>query len=100
MPEKKTQIKKADVISALNSDPSEENWKSAIPKMLKEGKYYYVFYPDGVNEERSLLEAHAVIYGSDKKILYKVPIVKKSGKKIEGATIALKGLQINRSVIR
>ena len=90
----------SDVIAQLKEDPSEENWRKARAKILKEGKYYYAFYPDGIKGSTSLKGAYAVIYDRNMKSLYNVPVIKKVGKKIEGATICLKGLQINRSIIK
>ncbi|MDE1865030.1 MAG: hypothetical protein KGH94_00100 [Candidatus Micrarchaeota archaeon] len=89
-----------DIIEQLEANPSEENWKKAREKILKEGKYYYTFYPDGVQGSMSLKGAYVIIYDKNHKNLYKIPISKKAGKKIEGATWYLKGLEINRSIIK
>lgn len=91
---------KQDVIAQLEADPTEENWKKAVPKILKEGKYYYTFYPKGIQGELSLKGAYAIIYDKSYKNLYKVPIFKKVGKGVEGALWYLKGLEINRSIIK
>ena len=91
---------KADIITALEANPSEENWKKARAKILKEGKYYYTFYPNGIQGAMSLKGAYAVIYDRRMKSLYRVPITKRAGHGVEGATIYLKGLEINRSIIK
>ena len=91
---------KSDMIAELEANPSEENWKRAGWKILKEGRYYYTFYPDGVQGSMSLKGAYAVIYDKGYKSLYKIPLFKKAGKGIEGATWYLKGLEINRSIIK
>jgi hypothetical protein len=97
---KKVSKAKTDLISQLEASPTEANWKKAVPKLLKEGKYYYVFYPKEVKASMNLTEAYAVIYDKKYKSLYKIPIIKKVGKEIEGATWYLKGLEINRSIIK
>lgn len=93
--------KKLDLIEALEAEPTEENWKRALPKILAEGKYYFTFYPNGIQGSMSLKGAYAVIYDKGYKSLYKVPLVKLVGKKgeVEGATWYLKGLEINRKMI-
>jgi hypothetical protein len=91
---------KSDIIAQLEANPSEENWKKARERIIKEGKYYYTFYPSGVQGSMSLKGAYVVIYDKGYKNLYKIPISKKVGKGIEGATWYLKGLEINRSIIK
>jgi hypothetical protein len=91
---------KTDIIAQLVANPSEENWKKARTKILKEGRYYYTFYPKAVQGSMSLKGAYVVIYDKGFKSLYKVPISKRVGNKIEGATWYLKGLEINRSIIK
>ena len=73
---------------------------AARAKILKEGRYYYTFYPNGIQGSMSLKGAYAVIYDRRMKSLYKVPITKTAGKGVEGATIYLKGLEINRKIIK
>jgi hypothetical protein len=91
--------KNIGIITELNNNPTEANWGKAAAKIAKEGKYYFIFYPTGLKEKMSLLDANAVIYGKNFKQLYKVPILKKTSNGIEGATIYLKGLEINRKMI-
>ena len=91
---------KGDIIAQLQANPSEENWKKARPRVLKDGKYYFTFYPKGIRGSLSLKGAYVVIYDKRMKSLYNVPIVKRAGKGVEGATWYLKGLSINRSVIK
>jgi hypothetical protein len=89
-----------DIIAELKANPSEENWKKASAKILKEGKYYYAFYPNGIQGSMSLKGAYAVIYDGRMRSLYNIPVTKRVGKRIEGATVYLKGLEINRSIIK
>jgi hypothetical protein len=91
---------KSDLIKQLQESPTEENWKRARPRILKEGKYYFTFYPKGIRGSLSLKGAYVVIYDKRMKSLYNVPIVRRAGKGVEGATWYLKGLSINRSVIK
>jgi hypothetical protein len=91
---------RTDPIAELEANPNEENWKRARAKILKEGKYYYAFYPQGIRGAMSLKGAYTVIYDSKFKSLYKIPIIKRLGKGIEGATWYLKGLEINRRIIK
>lgn len=86
-------------IAELEANPTEQNWERAREKILKEGKYYFIFYPKELKGKASLLDAHAVIYGKDRRSLYKIPVIKKTAKGIEGATIYLKGLEINRRIL-
>ncbi len=90
---------KGDVIDALNSNPSRENWKAAQKRIQKEGKYYYVFYPTALKGKQSLFDAHIVIYDKAYRQLYKVPVMQKEGGKVDGSTYYLKGLEINRRMI-
>ena len=88
------------IIAELQENPTEENWKRARAKILKEGRYYYAFYPNGIQGSMSLKGAYAVIYDARMKSLYSVPVIKRVGKGVEGATIYLKGLHINRKIIK
>ena len=88
------------IINELWANPSEENWKKAKAKILKEGKYYFTFYPEEIQGSMNLKSAYAIIYNKGAKVLYRVPVIKKTGKGIGGATIYLKGLEINRGLIK
>lgn len=92
--------KKADIIEELESNPTEEAWRKARAKILKEGKYYFTFYPSGVKGSMSLKDAYAIIYDKGYRSLYRVPVTRRAGKRTEGATWFLKGLEINRKVIK
>ncbi len=87
-------------IEEFNRNPSEDNWKKFMGIMKKDkAKYYYIAFPAGVKGKGSLRDAYAVIYNGQRKQLYKIPVMKTVGKKIEGATIYLKGLEVNRRAI-
>ncbi len=89
-----------DPIEALDKSPTERNWELARDAILKKGKYYYPFYPSGVKGKGSLNDAYVVIYDKSYKSLYKVPIMRKSGSGIGGAIWFLKGLEINRKLMK
>lgn len=91
---------KMDIIAKLNADPTKANWEAARKKLLDEGRYYYVFFPNGMKGKSSLFDANVVIYNKAGKQLYKVPVYQKEGRGVRGATIHLKGLEINRSIIK
>ncbi len=87
-------------IEEFNRNPTEENWKKFEGVMKKDkARYYYVAFPAGVKGKGSLKDAYAVIYNGQRKQLYKIPVMKKTKKGIEGATIHLMGLEVNRRAI-
>ena len=97
---KKTESK-GSFIDELNKSPDERHWALFAKQAQKDrAKYYYVLYPKEVKDSLNLRKAYAVIYDGRYKQLYKVPILKTSGKGIRGATIYLKGLEVNRKVIQ
>ncbi len=85
-----------DISKRLNSDPSENNWKS-FSAALKKSKivYYRVFFGKGkLSKTQDLRNSCVELYDKKKEIVAKVPIFMNKGKEIGGATIYLKGLQI------
>ena len=100
MPKKNVKPDKTDPIEALNVSPTERNWELARESILKKGKYYYPFYPSGVKGKGSLNDAYVVIYDKSYKSLYKLPIMRRLGSGVEGATWFLKGLEINRRLMK
>ncbi|MGD0728961.1 MAG: hypothetical protein ABR981_02700 [Candidatus Micrarchaeaceae archaeon] len=90
-----------DIIEELNKNPDEKNWSLFGQRAKKDkAKYYYVIYPKEVKDSLNLKKAYAVIYDGKYKQLYKVPIIKTKGNGIIGATMYLKGLEVNRKVIQ
>ncbi len=94
-------VKKKDtLIEEFNRNPDEKHWNAFKSKMRKDkAKYYYVIYPKDVKTSMNLRTAYAVIFNGRYRQLYKIPIIKNAKKGIEGATIYLKGLEVNRRVI-
>ncbi len=81
------------IVDELNKNPIEENWEKFAKALPKSGlKYYRVVYQkSSLKNAEDLRKSYAELYDKNGKLVYKVPIFKKS-KKIEGATIYLKGL--------
>lgn len=79
------------IVEMLNNDPSEKNWELFEKELPKSGiKYYRVVYTSLKNKD-DLRRSYAELFDAKGKLVGRVPIFKK-GKKIEGATIYLKGL--------
>lgn len=91
---------KNDIVSEAESlwkEPTDKNWK-AFAAMLKgsRAKYYkIVFANEGkLNKMQDLTKSFAELYDAEYRLVTKVPIFKKDGKKLRGATIYLTGLQV------
>lgn len=83
-----------NIVQELNKEQSKENWDKFGKALKSSGiKYYLVKFDKGkVNMLEDLRKAHAELYNSKQKLVYKIPIVMNNGKKIRGTTIYLKGL--------
>ncbi|VVB76721.1 Uncharacterised protein [uncultured archaeon] len=92
---KKTKVDAAS--EALWESPSEANWK-AMQKALKgSGIEYYkiVFANEGkLSKMQDLTKSFAELYDGRYKLVTKIPIFMRAGKKMRGATIYLVGLQV------
>ena len=76
-------------------EPSEKNWQAFAEALPKSGLKYYrvVFQKDQkLKKAEDLTESYAELYDAKEKLVLKIPIFKKEGKKIEGATYYMKGL--------
>jgi len=83
------------IVEELWKDPQTRNWErlsSAIDK--SDIKYYKVFYEkdNKLRNVDDLKDSYIQIYSANMKSVYKVPLFKKEGRKIRGATIYLKKL--------
>jgi hypothetical protein len=79
---------------SLWKDQDETNWKR-FGAALKKGKarYYRVNFEKGkVQRVDDLRKSYAEIFDSKAKLIAKIPIFRKEGKKIRGSLIYLKGL--------
>jgi len=81
------------IADALQKEPNETNWEKFAKALKKSGiKYYRIVYVSLKNAE-DLTKSYAELFDAKGKLVTKVPIFKSSkGKKVEGATIYLKGL--------
>ncbi len=88
------------IVRKLNSDQSEENWESFASALKKSGiRYYNVVFPSGLDGEADLTKSHITLYDKNYAEKHKIPVLCRHGKKIEGATRYLIGLEINRKVL-
>lgn len=95
MPAKKSVF--GEAMLAVNNDPSENNWKAFAAAFKKSGaKYYRVVFTAGkLKGIDGLRSSYVELYDSKYKSIGRVPVFTNVGKGIEGATIYLKGLQVN-----
>lgn len=85
-----------DIAVKLRKTPNENNWKVFAAELKKSDVIYYkiVFGKGKLGNTQDLKKSYVVLYGKKKEKLAEVPIFMGTGKKIEGATIYLKGLSI------
>jgi hypothetical protein len=86
------------VSEALWKEQSESNWDKFSEVLKSSNAVYYrvVFADEGkLSKMQDLTKSYAEIYDKEYKLITKVPIVKKDGRKIRGATIYLMGLQVS-----
>ena len=84
-----------DIADALWKDESEKNWKEFAKALPKSGlKYYRVVFlkEEKLKKAQDLTKSYAELYDAKEKLVAKIPIFEKKGKKIEGATYYMKGL--------
>jgi len=93
-------VKKSDTSNmenaaeALWKDQSEDSWVKFSKALEKsDAKYYKIFYETLKNSE-DLTKSFARLYDSKMRPIAKIPIIRRKGKSIEGATIYLKNLKI------
>lgn len=86
-------------IAEFMKNPDKAHWQE-FAKICEgtKARYYAVVFPGGLGGKADLSKAYAIIYNAARKPLYKVPIIIRNGKSIEGATIMFRGLALNRSV--
>ena len=86
------------IADKLWDNSCEENWAEFAGALKGSGAKYYrvVFGNKGkLNKVQELTKSYAEIYDAKYKQIAKVPIFKTVGKKIEGATIYMKGLEVS-----
>ena len=95
-------MEKGQALSAIAErlwdSSSEENWLE-FAKALKNSKarYYKVVFGNKgkLTKVQELTKSYAQIYDAKHNPMAKIPIFKTKGKKIEGATIYMKGLEVS-----
>ena len=86
-----------EIVRVLNENPNITNWtKFSAELKNSKAKHYKIFYPEGLEGKNNLTKAYAVLYDSQFKVLFKIPIISINNKEINGATIYLKELTLNR----
>ena len=86
------------LVAKLWDDPSEKNWKTFAAALKKSDIKYYkiIFANEGkLNKMQDITKSVAELYDAKYKLITKVPIFKKEGKRTRGATIYLTGLQVS-----
>jgi hypothetical protein len=90
----------SEIADTLWKEPSEANWKRFAKALPKSGIVYYrAVYQNGgkLNRAQDLTKSYVELYDSKEKLVAKVPIFKRDGGKITGATYYMKGLlTVNR----
>jgi hypothetical protein len=92
---KSDKIKK--IAEGLWDEPSEKNWKAFSSALRGSGiSYYRVKFQNGgkLNRIQDLAKSFAELYDAKYKLVTKVPIFKKEGKSMRGATIYLIDLKV------
>ncbi len=89
------------IVSQLWKEPNEKNWVSFSKALKGSGiKYYKVIFANAgkLNKMQDLAKSYVELYDAKYRLVNKVPLFMKTGKKIDGATIYLKGLQVSNRV--
>ncbi len=84
-----------DIAGKIWKDQSRKNWEAFAKAVGKSPVEYYkiVFANEGkLNKMQDLTKSYAELYDAKHKIVAKVPIFMKTGKRIDGATTYLIGL--------
>ncbi|MGC8652002.1 MAG: hypothetical protein ACP5UH_01995 [Candidatus Micrarchaeia archaeon] len=79
--------------SALWSSPSKENWERFYKALKGSNAVYYKIFYESLKNKEDLTKSFARLYDSRLKPIAKIPIIRRKGDGIEGATIYLKDLK-------
>ena len=87
-------IKKEDrVVRELRDHPDKERWEAFRRYLLKsKAKYYKVFYPKKLKSKSDLLAAYVIIYDPKYIPMFRIPVMMKTNRGIQGATNYFKEL--------
>ena len=82
------------ISESLWKNPSASNWESLAKSLPKSGvKYYRVVYQKGkLANTEDLRDSYVELFDAKERLVSKVPVFRKEGKGVRGATIYLKGL--------
>lgn len=83
-----------DISRELWKSPTSANWEKLSRSLPRSGiKFYRVVYQKGkIANKEDLRDSYVELYDSKERMVTKVPVFKREGKGIRGATIYLKGL--------
>ncbi len=86
-----------EISDKLWDNPEEKNWKLLSGSLKKAGIAYYktVYNKGKLKNTQDLKKSYVELYDKKAKPVTKVPLFMKKGKELRGATIYLKGLQVN-----
>ena len=99
MPMAKTNIK--EIASTLWKAPTDQNWERFSKALKGSGIVYYkaIFANEGkLSKMQDLAKSSVELYDSKFRPITSVPIFKKEGKRLRGATIYLEGLKVSNLV--
>ena len=86
-----------EISDKLWDNPDEKNGKQLSGSLKKAGIVYYktVYNKGKLKNTQDLKKSYVELYDKKAAFVTKVPLFMKKGKELRGATIYLKGLQIN-----
>ncbi len=87
-----------ELSEALWKLPSQKNWAAFSKGLKSSGLRYYkiVFANEGkLNRMQDLTKSFVELYDSKYALITKVPLFRKTGNKVDGATIYLIGLSVS-----
>lgn len=88
------------IVEGLWKNPRAEQWDRFAQLLSESGaRYYRIFFPAGLENSSALRDSYAMVYDGGYRPMFKIPIMKRSGKTVEGATIYLKALDLNRKAV-
>jgi hypothetical protein len=82
-----------NIVDSLWSANTAENWNRLREKLGGSNiRYYHVVFEHGLRKADDMNKSYVGLYDSKRKLVAKVPVAVKDGKRFEGALIYLKGL--------
>ncbi len=85
--------KENKVVTNLRANPDEKHWEAFRRYLLKtKAKYYKVFYPRKLKKKEDMYAAYVIIYDPKYIPMFRIPVIMKTKKSTQGATIYFKEL--------